>query len=167
MEINDIIGETAYPANQLSSRRSAIYVWGYNHSGQTGRSGKHQQLRIPRQLPPELFGCPTPSARWLDIACGREHTAAVASDGTLFTWGANDFGQLGDGTEEGSKFPRKVTFLESEFVKSVACGAHCTVAIAQPRENDGSLSTGRIWVWGQNQVTFRPFELTDTLLYSN
>lgn len=66
--------------------------------------------------------------------------------------GANDFGQLGDGTEEGRKFPKKVKQLETEFVKSVSCGAHCTVAIAEPRENDGSVSTSRLWIWGQNQV---------------
>lgn len=68
--------------------KSAIYVWGYNRSGQTSRRGKEQHLRIPKQLSPDLFGCPAgANSRWLDIACGREHTAAVASDGSLFTWG--------------------------------------------------------------------------------
>lgn len=66
--------------------------------------------------------------------------------------GANDFGQLGDGTEERRKLPEKVKQLESEFVKSVSCGAHCSACIAEPRENDGSISTRRLWVWGQNQV---------------
>lgn len=66
--------------------------------------------------------------------------------------GANEFGQLGDGTEERRKHPKKVKQLESEFVKSVACGAHCSACIAEPRENDGTVSTGRLWVWGQNQV---------------
>lgn len=132
--------------------KSAIYVWGYNQRGQTGRNEKEQKLRIPRQLPPELFGCPAGNnTRWLDVACGREHTAAVASDGSLFTWGANDFGQLGDGTEESRKYPKKVKHLETEFVKSVSCGANCTAAIAEPHENDGTISTRRLWVWGQNQ----------------
>lgn len=35
---------------------------------------------------------------------------------------------------------------------SVSCGAHCTAAIAEPRENDGTISRRRLWVWGQNQV---------------
>lgn len=86
MDINGIIGETKRSVNFPT--KSAIYVWGYNQSGQTGREGKDGHLRIPKQLPPELFGCPAgANARWLDIACGREHTAAVASDGSLFTWG--------------------------------------------------------------------------------
>lgn len=85
MEIDKIFGETK-PVSLPT--KSAIYVWGYNQSGQTAREGKERQLRIPKQLPPELFGCPAgANARWLDIACGREHTAAVASDGSLFTWG--------------------------------------------------------------------------------
>lgn len=85
MDIDEILG-TNRPGNLPT--KSAIFVWGYNQSGQTGRRGKECQLRIPKQLPPELFGCPAGfNSRWLDIACGREHTAAVASDGSLFTWG--------------------------------------------------------------------------------
>ncbi|MFQ6633909.1 hypothetical protein Gotur_011631 [Gossypium turneri] len=146
------MGETMTRSQNIPTK-SAIYVWGYNHSGQTGRRGKEQHLRIPKQLSPDLFGCPAgANSRWLDIACGREHTAAVASDGSLFTWGANEFGQLGDGTEKGRKNPKKVKQLQTEFVKFVSCGAHCTAAIAEPRENDGTISTRRLWIWGQNQV---------------
>ncbi|XP_062009752.1 uncharacterized protein LOC133726254 [Rosa rugosa] len=154
MDIEELLGRNRPAAIKA---RSAIYVWGYNQSGQTGRKGRERQLRIPKQLSPELFGCPAgANSRWLDIACGREHTAAVASDGSLFTWGANEFGQLGDGTEERSKHPKKVKQLETEFVKSVSCGAHCTAAIAEPRKNDGTMSTSRLWIWGQNQGSNLP-----------
>ncbi|XWS36854.1 hypothetical protein CRYUN_Cryun20dG0121400 [Craigia yunnanensis] len=156
MDIDAIIGDTMSRSVNIPTK-SAIYVWGYNHSGQTGRRGKEQQLRIPKQLSPELFGCPAgANACWFDIACGREHTAAVASDGSLFTWGANEFGQLGDGTEERRKHPKKVKQLQTEFVKFVSCGAHCTAAIAEPRENDGTISTSRLWIWGQNQGSDLP-----------
>lgn len=66
--------------------------------------------------------------------------------------GSNEYGQLGDGTEESRKRPKKVKLLQTEFVISVSCGAHCTAAIAEPRENDGTSSTHRLWIWGQNQV---------------
>ncbi|KAL1349405.1 hypothetical protein AAHE18_07G155100 [Arachis hypogaea] len=65
---------------------------------------------------------------------------------------ANDFGQLGDGTEERRKYPKKVKKLESEFMKFVSCEAHCSACIVEPRENDGTISTGRLWIWGQNQI---------------
>ncbi|CAM9000337.1 unnamed protein product [Rhodiola kirilowii] len=106
MDIYYVLGETppvTFPT------KTAVYVWGYNYSGQTAREDKEHNLRIPKQLRPKLFGSPAgANARWLDIACGREHTAAVASDGSLFTWGANDFGQLGDGTEKLRKYPKKL-----------------------------------------------------------
>ncbi|XLU24209.1 hypothetical protein S245_060275, partial [Arachis hypogaea] len=63
---------------------------------------------------------------------------------------ANDFGQLGDGTEERRKYPKKVKKLESEFMKFVSYEAHCSACIVEPRENDGTISTGRLWIWGQN-----------------
>lgn len=89
MDVDEIFGESRLV--NLPTK-SAIYVWGYNQSGQTGRKGKERNMRIPRQLPPELFGCPAGgNSRWSDIACGREHTAAVASDGSLFTWGSLPF----------------------------------------------------------------------------
>lgn len=154
MGLDEIFGESR-PV--IHPTKSAIYVWGYNQSGQTGRKGKEKNLRIPKQLPPKLFGCPSGvNSRWLDVACGREHTAAVASDGSLYTWGGNDFGQLGDGTENRRKHPKKVKHLRTEFVKSVSCGAHCTAAIAEPRDNDGTISTSRLWVWGQNQGSNYP-----------
>ncbi|KAE8713213.1 Regulator of chromosome condensation (RCC1) family protein isoform 2 [Hibiscus syriacus] len=114
----------------------------------------------------KFFGCPTgTNSRWLDITCGCEHTAAVASDGSLFTWGANEFGQLGDGTEKGRKHPKKVKQLQTEFVKYVSCGTHCTATIAEPQENDGTISTlscgaahivvlsdeGLLQAWGYNE----------------
>lgn len=90
MEIDEILGE---PKRAKIPTKSVIYVWGYNQSGQTGRRCKDGNLRIPRQLPTELFGCPAAggNSRWLDIACGREHTASIASDGSLFTWGILTF----------------------------------------------------------------------------
>ncbi|KAG0464606.1 hypothetical protein HPP92_018770 [Vanilla planifolia] len=154
MDVDEVLCE--FLASSFPTK-SAIYVWGYNHAGQTARKGKECHLRIPRQLSPKLFNSAQKrSLRWLDVACGLEHTAAVAADGVLYTWGSNDFGQLGDGTEESTKYPRKVKLLQTEFVKSVACGAHCTAAIAEPRENDGTISTGRLWVWGQNQGSNYP-----------
>ncbi|KMZ61089.1 Regulator of chromosome condensation (RCC1) family protein [Zostera marina] len=135
--------------------KCAIYTWGYNKCGQTARKGKEPHLRIPWRLSQNLFRCPDDSqkSRWLDVACGWEHTAAVASDGSLFTWGSNDCGQLGDGTENSRKQPKKVRRLDTEFVTSVSCGAHCMAVIADSHENSDTtmLKKGRLWVWGQNQ----------------
>lgn len=136
---------------------SALYVWGYNKSGQIAALNVRRCLRVPKRVAPNLFE-DVGNLCMLEVACGLQHTAAVASDGSLFTWGSNEFGQLGDGTEDDRSEPKRVEALQNEFVKSVACGANCTAAICQPR-NLSKVSVGattKLWVWGQNQESNYP-----------
>ncbi|KAH7287978.1 hypothetical protein KP509_31G005900 [Ceratopteris richardii] len=135
---------------------SALYVWGYNKSGQIAALNVRRCLRVPKRLSPDLFE-EDGKLRILEVACGRQHTAAVTSDGSLFTWGSNEFGQLGDGSEDDHTEPNKVEALENEFVKSVACGANCTAAICEPRNMpENECPTSQLWVWGQNQESNYP-----------
>jgi alpha-tubulin suppressor-like RCC1 family protein len=80
-----------------------------------------------------------PSLAWPSIAGGLEHTVAVRSDGTLWTWGGNSNGQLGDGTTTARSAP--VQIGDDEDWASVACGYQHTVAV----RTDGTL-----WAWGDN-----------------
>ena len=75
------------------------------------------------------------------IAAGGKHTVAVKSDGTVWTWGSNLFGQLGNGNNSmlNSKVPVQVQGLTG--VIAVAAGARHTVAIK---------SDGTVWAWGDN-----------------
>ncbi|MCO5546772.1 hypothetical protein L7F22_000208 [Adiantum nelumboides] len=136
---------------------SALYIWGYNKSGQIAALNVRRCVRVPKRLASNLFD-DVGDARIVEVACGLQHTAAVASDGSLFTWGSNEFGQLGDGTEDDRTEPRRVEALENVLVKSVACGANCTAAICQPcitsKEDDSPAS--KLWVWGQNQESNFP-----------
>ena len=50
----------------------------------------------------------TPDLNWQQIAGGTVHSVAVKNDGTLWTWGNNDNGQLGNGTYNGSNSPVKI-----------------------------------------------------------
>ncbi|KAL5993829.1 hypothetical protein ACLOJK_038186 [Asimina triloba] len=123
----------------------------------------------PHRLPPPCQGdeetrlegnlCHTASGTQLRTNIMEERRVKKKNEGEdvivlpISRWkGSNDFGQLGDGTEESRKHPKRVKLLEKEFVKSVSCGAHCTAAIAETHEPDGKLPTSRIWVWGQNQI---------------
>ena len=72
-----------------------------------------------------------------DIALGRHHSAAIAADGSLWTWGRNEFGQLGDGTTTDRYSPVKVM----DDVAAVSLGEIHSAAL----KTDGSL-----WTWGQN-----------------
>lgn len=70
-------------------------------------------------------------------ASGIGHFAALQKDGSLWMWGSNECGQLGDGTCMDSSSPKKVM----EGVIRVSLGARHTAALRE----DGSL-----WLWGDN-----------------
>lgn len=71
------------------------------------------------------------------IAAGSDHTVQVRADGTLWAWGNNNAGQLGDGTTINRALPVQIG---TGYAQVAAGGAH-TVAI----KSDGSL-----WAWGAN-----------------
>lgn len=75
----------------------------------------------------------------VSVSAGWEYTAAVKADGSLWTWGNNAYGQLGNGTKENSATPVKVL----ENVASVNTASGHTMAI----KTDGSL-----WGWGNNSA---------------
>jgi len=76
---------------------------------------------------------------WQKIAAGNDHTVAIQSDGTLWTWGINDVGQLGDGTTVNRNSP--VQIGTGANWQSIATVGNHTVAI----KTDGTL-----WAWGWN-----------------
>lgn len=119
----------------------SLWMWGQNDEGQLGFSGGNTTVKrsypdrdlyydaqsVPRKV---MDGVVSVSAGW-------EYTAAVKADGSLWTWGNNAYGQLGNGTKENSATPVKV--LENVAVVNTASGH--TMAI----KTDGSL-----WGWGNN-----------------
>jgi len=72
------------------------------------------------------------------FASGVYHRAAIKSDGTLLTWGYNQFGQLGDGSNTSRLAPVQVG---TDYI-TVSAGEGYTAAI----KSDGSL-----WAWGKNE----------------
>ncbi len=88
-----------------------------------------------------------PSKFWIkkdlivQMSCGDEHTAVVTQSGRLFTFGSNEFGQLGLGHTNNVQKPSCVKVLKPDKVRAVGCGkAHTVVAMA----------SGRLWAFGSN-----------------
>jgi alpha-tubulin suppressor-like RCC1 family protein len=75
------------------------------------------------------------------VAAGDSHACAVRNDGTVWCWGRNDFGQLGDGTVTDRLTPVQVQMITGAI--AVAAGGVSSCAL---------LKSGDAWCWGHNDV---------------
>ena len=73
------------------------------------------------------------------VTTGSTHTLAVATDGTLWAWGDNTNGQLGDGTKSASSVPKQIGTATDW--SAVAAGSYHSIAL----KTDGAL-----YAWGSN-----------------
>jgi len=77
--------------------------------------------------------------------CGYAHVAFRTADGQVFALGANDRGQLGDGSAQASSLPVRVetAAVTGSPVSALACGYAHTVALTE---------AGEVMTWGANDV---------------
>ena len=76
---------------------------------------------------------------WKIVSANGGHTEAIKLDGTLWSWGANSYGELGIGDNKGKHIPVQVGF--DTIWKQVETGDQFTIGL----KNDGTL-----WSWGSN-----------------
>jgi alpha-tubulin suppressor-like RCC1 family protein len=145
---SSFIGNNAIPDKPLSIIRNRIaaggnhslamtdeghlYTWGNNENGQLG-NGKLGRSRM--ELFPVFIGDDT----FVSVATGYAHSFAIKADGSLWGWGANQHGQLGDGTTVDKDHPIQIG-TETGWV-AVSAGFGHTLAL----KKDGSL-----YAWGLN-----------------
>ena len=108
-----------------------LWAWGYNLYGQLGDNTTATKVS-PVQTA-------TGGTNWKQVSCGAFYTSATKSDGTLWSWGRNDYGQIGDNTIVNKSSPVQ-TVGGGTSRKQVSCGYN-SIAI----KSDGSL-----WSWGRN-----------------
>ncbi len=132
--LTDVVAVAAGASHSVALKSDGtVWTWGYNGSGQLGTglaTGLDNYTTVPAQVP-GLTNVTT-------IAAGEYHTAAIESDGTLWTWGRNSNGELGDGTRTDRTTPVKVG---SDFT-DVAAGIYHTLAI----DTDGA-----VLEWGDSR----------------
>jgi alpha-tubulin suppressor-like RCC1 family protein len=108
-----------------------LWAWGYNNSGQLGDGNPPFDVLSPKQIGTENT--------WVSVAAGWDHTLAIKSDGTLWAWGANYSGQLGDGTTTSRSRPSQV-----------ASGTEWTSVAASTWHSLAVRSDGTLYAWGSN-----------------
>jgi alpha-tubulin suppressor-like RCC1 family protein len=77
---------------------------------------------------------------WMTISAGQHHTMAIKTDGSLWAWGDNTYGQLGTGTASFSE-TAPVQVGTAKDWKTVSAGDYHTVAMK---------TDGTIWAWGDS-----------------
>lgn len=114
---------------------SSLWAWGYNIYGELGNGtfDYGTENYIPTQI--------VTANDWKYIAAGAYHTLAIKNDGSLWAWGLNNFGQLGDGTSGIGNDKNIPTKIGSDTWQFIIAGTYHSIAI----KTDGTL-----WAWGYN-----------------
>jgi alpha-tubulin suppressor-like RCC1 family protein len=139
--LSDVESIAAGAGHALALRSDgAVWAWGSNAEGQLGAVTSGVCVYPTGQSP-----CSTTPVR-VDgfggvrtLAAGAAHSLALKHDGTVWGWGRNFNGQLGDGTRQNRSTPSRTVGLGG--VRSIAAGQEHSLALRP----DGS-----VWAWGFN-----------------
>ena len=111
-----------------------VWAWGDNSSGQLGVPGR--QATDARSW--STFRS-TGAAGFVQVVARANFSLALRSDGAVFAWGDDTYGQLGIGSTTSSNVPARIPSLGS--VVSIAAGERHGLAFD---------ANGTTWAWGQN-----------------
>lgn len=78
---------------------------------------------------------------WKDLSVGSQHTLALKTDGTLWAWGRDGYGQIGTGVGGGTYFSTPVQVGTGNYWKQISAGANHSAAVR---------IDGTVWAWGYN-----------------
>ena len=136
VQVSGLAGVTAVAAGQVHTLAlksdGSVWAWGYNADGELGNGTSNNISPTPTQVS-GLGGV-------VAICAGYFHSMALKNDGTVWVWGANSNGQLGNGSTLSSSVPVKVASLSG--ITSIAAGFYHNSALR------GSDKT--VWCWGYN-----------------
>ena len=109
-----------------------VWTWGSGSNGRLGNAVTTGNISTPVTT----FAGGT---NWKQVSSGGSHTAAIKTDGTLWTWGSGTSGQLGNAATTGNISTPVTTFSGGTNWKQVSCGDSHTAAIK---------TDGTVWTWG-------------------
>jgi alpha-tubulin suppressor-like RCC1 family protein len=124
------------------SSTGKVFTWGWNAKGQLG-DGTIEDRHSPVDIT-SRFSLGSRD-RIISLSLGAYHCIALSSQGRIYTWGENEWGQLGDGTTVNRNAPNEITsnfpFLKDDKIISLSLGGAESSAIS---------TSGRIFTWGHN-----------------
>jgi alpha-tubulin suppressor-like RCC1 family protein len=130
----DWISASAGGDHSLGVRANGtLWAWGSNLNGRLGDN----TVSFSRSSPVSVVGGFTD---WISASAGREHSLGVRANGTLWAWGLNSFGQLGDNSTATRSSPVSVVGGFIDWVQASAGDYHSL----------GVRANGTVWAWGNN-----------------
>ena len=141
--LSDIVAIASGPGHALALKEDGtVWAWGDNSSGQLGNGTSTGMGGDVMIVPVQVQNLTNVIA----IDAGAQHSAAIRSDGTMWMWGRNAEGQLGDGTGGDSFILRTIPVQVQGLynVTAMALGGLTTIALR---------SDGTVWSWGCNAMS--------------
>ncbi len=123
-------------------KNGLVYCWGKNDHGQLG-----DNTNINRYTPVQVKGVEGKDylTNVIQVAAGGYHTCALKTDGTVYCWGGNSSGQLGDNTNTHRYTPVQVKGVGGEGyltdITQISAGGYHTCALK---------TNGAVYCWGNN-----------------
>ncbi|XP_020030081.2 E3 ISG15--protein ligase HERC5 isoform X1 [Castor canadensis] len=138
------------------SKGGELFSWGQNIHGQLGVGRIFSSTPTP-QIVEHLAGVPL-----VQISAGEAHSMALSMSGNIYSWGKNDFGQLGLGHTKKKDSPSLIEGLDNQKVEFLSCGGSHTALLTQ----DGLVFTFGAGKYGQlghnsTQNKLRPCLVTE------
>jgi alpha-tubulin suppressor-like RCC1 family protein len=113
-----------------------VYIWGSNNFGQLG-NGTYDDCFVPHLLN-ELK-----DENITNVCCGDRHSLASTSNGKVYAWGSNEFGQIGNECDNEYQLkPIKIEKFEEKTIVEISCGYYHSLALTE---------NGRVYSWGDNE----------------
>ena len=122
-----------------------VYRWGQNFEGQLGNGVKNPRIVDSAQTrsgdEQDYYGVLDFPKRIVSVATGSLHSLICTKEGEVYSFGGNQYGQLGDGTENIHCSPTLVSLPERAM--KVIAGTRDSFALTQE---------GTLYLWGQNPL---------------
>ena len=123
----------SHKAAAATKTDGTLWMWGYGDNGQLGQNAV-VTVSSPVQIPGTSWrNCVTTS--------DSKHTIATRTDGTLWSWGLNNYGQLGLNQSGNADYSSPVQIPGTNWSEAIAVTFYSSVA---------SKTDGTLWTWGLN-----------------
>jgi len=113
-----------------------LWCWGQNLSGQLGIGENNFQQILPQQVLNRT------DENWLSVSAGYSHTCALSESNSIWCWGSNSDGELGQGNYIDQNSPVKIILENVESWLDISAGDDFTCGVD---------SIGNVFCWGENR----------------